>query len=1716
MHPIGRLLVLTTFVLTISLPAAVVHVFDNPLFVDSDNQTYSESDNVQAGLRAMGHTVVLFTNVPTAIAPNTILLFPEFETGDLAPTLTAAQRAGLSNFVMNGGSVIVHGAHAAPLRSTRFFEVFGLNLTCSQLSAGTSSTQTSLAIGTPFAGAPTVVPNNDGCVGIHTSTLPSGARGLYQGPATPAPTTTVATIPRGVGQLIFLGWDWYNARPVGTQDGGWLALLNAAVAVAGTNLPPSAPVIFEEPVGATVFLGGTARFYVGAFGSSPLFYQWTFNNTPIDGATNAELVLTAVTANDAGRYVAIVSNSVGVANSAKATLRVLTEPGEVFRVDAFLADNSRIVAHGALSGDDRGGIAVSRSRVFYAGDSGTATYNLDLGDGRTVDRAELPVSDLQTETMYALGNGTNLFPGGTVTSLIELGTDTGQPTGTILALSTPIPFAGGGIFAGYGRIVLHNGSDVYNIQLPSGDVIHLGAIAMPPHATCEHYAFWGVAEFFDGAVHLAYVRDSQTIARTRAPDGLTSVVSTFSSLSDMCSITVAPGLERWYFHHEGTSQFGGVDESLGYAGAEFFIPSLPATPPRIRQQPQSQGAFVGGTAQFSVRATGADLQYQWLFNGGLIAGANTNHLVLTGVTTNEAGVYAVIVSNSLGAATSSNAVLVVSDGGEPFSITSLSSNNSLVVDHNQLTGDDRGGIAVSSTHVFYSGDEATARFLLADLSGGARATYLEVPVSDLRSETVYVLGNGATPVAAGGTVTTLIHVDGQTGAQTGARITLSQPIVLESFNVGIFAGYGRIVIHSGTRVYNVDMPSGLVFDLGPMPVPAHSGCEHWAHWGVAEFFNGSVHLVYVRDSLTIARARVPDGLTTTVADFINLSDMCSISVSVPYGRWYFHYEGSAQFGGSAETVGFADATFSVVVPPRPPQILRHPSNTAALEGGNARFDVLAIGSGLTYQWLFNGSPLVGATNRQFTITGVTDGHLGTYAVIVSNAEGSVTSSNAMLTIASPPGSFRITSLTTNNSRIVDHNDQTGDDRGGIAASATHLFVSGDFATARLNLGDLGGAAALVDFYDLLTCDLASRTVYTLASGGVPLLGAGVVDSLMEIHGSTGELTGHQVILSEPIPLLGSVGLFAGHGRIAIHNGSRVYDIIMPAGAVIDRGAMPQPQHAGCEHFAHWGVAEYFNNALHLAFIRNNRTIIRARVPDGQTNTIATFNNLGDMCSFTVAVPSNRWYFHYEGGAQFGFGQEVAGYATATFDFPNSPPLLSTFTNATILEDTVYSVPFRVFDFETPPDQLTFFTGTSNPNLVPRTNIVITGTGTNRTLTVTPALNRFGGASITISVRDASGGSTLRSFFLTVRSVDDAPVPVAQSIELDEDTFSLITLQAIDPEGSNVTYTVTTSPLHGALSGASPNLVYTPRANYFGPDSFAFTASDGVMVSSEATVSITVRPVEDPPQALSQDIALNEDASAAITLSAIDPDGTPLTFSVTTPPQHGVLSGAPPNLVYTPEANYSGSDAIAFRVTDGVSVSDAAVSITVLPVNDAPTAVAQAWAPTALSTNGTNLTVLSLDNIGADVILDASGSTDTEGDALQFLWTELGSDLAFASGPIVTNFWGVGQYQVVLQAYDGTSVGTTMLNFEIVTAADAAAGIVLLVGEANLGRRNQRPMVASLKAAMLSFEKGDFTSARNQLRAFQNKVGAQIAPFDAELAARLTERAQQLIDAFAHQ
>ena len=248
--------------------------------------------------------------------------------------------------------------------------------------------------------------------------------------------------------------------------------------------------------------------------------------------------------------------------------------------------------------------------------------------------------------------------------------------------------------------------------------------------------------------------------------------------------------------------------------------------------------------------------------------------------------------------------------------------------------------------------------------------------------------------------------------------------------------------------------------------------------------------------------------------------------------------------------------------------------------------------------------------------------------------------------------------------------------------------------------------------------------------------------------------------------------------------------------------------------------------------------------------------------------------------------------------------------------------------------------TEPPTIDPRTGDLVfrAAPDTNGVAIVTARLRDNGGT--------ANGGvdSFERTFTITVNPINDAPTATGQSVTTPEDTPKPITLIAEDIDGDDLIYTIVAGPLHGTLSGAGRDLVYTPNADYNGSDEFSFRVSDGELSSYPAYVSITITPVNDAPAAADQSVATDEDAAKSITLVGSDVDGNRLTYTIVAGPSHGTLSGAGPDLIYTPNADYNGLDGFTFQVSDGVLTSaPATVSIKVSPVNDAPTAVGQSVA-----------------------------------------------------------------------------------------------------------------------------------------------------------------------------
>jgi hypothetical protein len=261
---------------------------------------------------------------------------------------------------------------------------------------------------------------------------------------------------------------------------------------------------------------------------------------------------------------------------------------------------------------------------------------------------------------------------------------------------------------------------------------------------------------------------------------------------------------------------------------------------------------------------------------------------------------------------------------------------------------------------------------------------------------------------------------------------------------------------------------------------------------------------------------------------------------------------------------------------------------------------------------------------------------------------------------------------------------------------------------------------------------------------------------------------------------------------------------------------------------------------------------------------------------------------------------------------------------------------------------------------------------------------LGGSFIGIGapINDANGKTDSGAAYV-FGSLNQAPVANNQTVITDEDTALAITLTATDIDSSSLTYSIASQPGHGTLSGTAHNVTYVPNLNYNGLDSFTFKANDGQVDSNVATVSITVKPVNDAPLANNQTVMTDEDTALTITLTASDVDEDALTYGVVTQPSHGSLSGAAPHLTYMPVLNYNGPDSFTFRTNDSsLNSNTATVYINVNPVNDPPVIQSvtvnpnQLWPPNKKPVD-VKITVNANDADGASDILKTTYSVIDE-------------------------------------------------------------------------------------------------------------------------------------------
>ncbi len=139
--------------------------------------------------------------------------------------------------------------------------------------------------------------------------------------------------------------------------------------------------------------------------------------------------------------------------------------------------------------------------------------------------------------------------------------------------------------------------------------------------------------------------------------------------------------------------------------------------------------------------------------------------------------------------------------------------------------------------------------------------------------------------------------------------------------------------------------------------------------------------------------------------------------------------------------------------------------------------------------------------------------------------------------------------------------------------------------------------------------------------------------------------------------------------------------------------------------------------------------------------------------------------------------------------------------------------------------------------------------------------------------------------------------------------------------------------------------FTPNPDFNGEVQFTYRVSDTNGVQEDASVTVTVTPVNDPPTGVADTFNVDQNSSNnTLAVLANDSDidgGQTLTVTDTSDSTEGVavtISGDGQSVVYTPPADFTGTDTFTYTVSDGTAETTVSVNVTVAPADNPPTAV----------------------------------------------------------------------------------------------------------------------------------------------------------------------------------
>ena len=418
-------------------------------------------------------------------------------------------------------------------------------------------------------------------------------------------------------------------------------------------------------------------------------------------------------------------------------------------------------------------------------------------------------------------------------------------------------------------------------------------------------------------------------------------------------------------------------------------------PPVISVQPSSQLASVSNSATFTVGLSqGTSPAYQWRQNGTAIAGATQSSLAFPSLLWSNAGTYSVVVSNSAGSQTSSNATLVIQqavfsffDGFETYQLGSVDNNTA-------------GSPNTATTDPWWALNTTSARGVVTNASSGATphgGSQLLGAVGTVRQDYLNLLYRmNAGQVYYGNLMLEWWFYDpsgltasGATNAQDYIALCEDAPVSTTTDASSSFTSINQrmsLGAYNGNIGYNYSNYQARIIggagSFGSQNSWYNTATLRSIGWhhariivGIPNATNSAPISMYI-DNMTNATVTSP----VCGTNGFNIIEINHAMTATASPGWYYD-----------------DLTFRAA---NDPWIIEQPVNQSVNPGQSAFFATVAVGT--SYQWQFNGNNIAGATASSYTIGSVAATNAGNYACVITGTNGAIATAPAVLTITGPP------------------------------------------------------------------------------------------------------------------------------------------------------------------------------------------------------------------------------------------------------------------------------------------------------------------------------------------------------------------------------------------------------------------------------------------------------------------------------------------------------------------------------------------------------------------------------------------------------------------------------------------------------------------------------------------------------------------------------------------